>query len=169
MFPAAHSRLRYRSLYFKSVLTPSYVFPGTYSLHNPGEVVKVVEFYRSLLDKGVHARDVGVITPYRMQSREIKKAIEEARLQLPKVGTTEIFQGDQRMIMLMSTVRSFRGESQSTQNIQLRFVNDPKRINVSISRARALLVIFGNNRVLSGANHWQRLISMAEEESTLLH
>lgn len=169
MFPPGRSRMRYRGLYFMSVLTPSYVNSGSYSLYNPGEVERVVEFYKGLLDKGVPAKDVGIITPYRAQSREIQKAIDDGKLAKPKVGTTEVFQGDQRLIMLMSPVRSFRGDNnESTQNIKLRFVNDPKRINVSISRARALMIIFGNNRVLAGADNWQRLIQMTEADSTLI-
>lgn len=160
--------MRYRGLYFFRVETPCFKEPRTMSWYNPGEIVKLLEFYKKLLANNVKAADIGIVTPYRAQHREIMEALGKMKLTAPKVGTVEVFQGDQRMVMLMSPVRSYPEGSRSTNNISLGFVNNPKRINVAISRGRALLVIFGNNTVLSGSDHWNRLIKIADSDSTLI-
>lgn len=128
----------------------------------------MLEFYRKLLAKRVRPADIGMVTPYRAQTREILNALNAANLPLPKVGTVEVFQGDERMIILMSPVRSYFPGLRAMANVSLGFVNNPKRINVAISRARALVVIFGNKTVLSASNHWSRLITMVEENRTLI-
>lgn len=125
-------------------------------------------FYVRLLDNNVRRKQIGIVTPYRAQQREILQTFARMNLLAPKVGTVEVFQGDERMVMLMSPVRSFVDGMRAMANISLGFVNNPKRINVAISRGRALLVIFGNDVVLSGSEHWQRLITMAASSSTLI-
>lgn len=168
LFPASSSRMRFRGLYFFRVTTPCFKEVATMSWYNPGEKTQVLEFYKKLLENRVRAADIGIVTPYRAQQREITDELDRMNLAKPKVGTVEVFQGDQRMIMLMSPVRSYPDGSRSVKNISLGFVNDPKRINVAISRARALLVIFGNNDVLSGCDHWSKLIRIADSDSTLI-
>lgn len=168
LFPQSYVRRRYCGLYFMNVNTPCFKEPTTWSWFNPGEKGKLLAFYKKLLENRVKAADIGIVTPYRAQHREIVAELIRMKLPHPKVGTVEIFQGDQRMVMLMSTVRSFAEGSRSTKNISLGFVNDPKRINVAISRARSLLVIFGNKEVLSGCDHWNKLIRIADSDSTLV-
>lgn len=167
IFPPSYARMRSRGLYFKCVRTPCFKEPTTWSWYNPGEKGALLNFYKTLLNQNVPATDIGIVTPYRAQTRQIKEEITQLRLAMPKVGTVELFQGDQRMVILMSPVRS-TPEGGSRSNISLGFINNPKRINVAISRARALTVIFGNNEVLSQCDHWSRLIKIADSDSTLI-
>lgn len=168
IFPPAASRMRHRGLYFFRVLSDCQRDANSYSWFNTGEAVRLVDFYKTLLDKKVKCVDIGVITPYRAQNRELLDEIRRRKLPVPKVGTVEVFQGDERMIMLMSPVRSYINGNRSMQRISLGFVNDPKRINVAISRGRALHVIFGNDKVLSACSHWSKLIALTDTDSTLI-
>lgn len=50
--------------------------------------------------------DIGVVTPYKLQCKHITRAIKRDKLGDITVGTAEIFQGQERPIMIVSTVRS---------------------------------------------------------------
>lgn len=55
---------------------------------------------------------------------------------LVKVGTVEQFQGDERHIILVSTVRATAADTQIDAVRRLGFINCANRINVAASRAR---------------------------------
>lgn len=84
--------------------------------------------------KGMNEKDIGIITPYAMQSRAIEHRLKN-NPQI-KVGTVEDFQGLERKVILISTVRTCRGEAEIDATRQLGFIKCPKRINVAMSRAR---------------------------------
>lgn len=62
--------------------------------------------------------DIGVVSPYRLQCKKIRKACTDANLDDITVGTSEVFQGQERKVMIVSTVRS-------TGDLG-RFVRDPQ-------------------------------------------
>lgn len=86
----------------------------------------------SLKHVGCNNDDIGIITPYALQQRLIEKNLDEDI----KVGTIEDFQGLERHIILISTVRTSSNGVQNDSSKNLGFVKCPKRINVAISRAR---------------------------------
>lgn len=62
--------------------------------------------------------DIGVVSPYRLQCKKIKEACTDANLGDITVGTSEVFQGQERKVIIVSTVRS-------TGDLG-RFVRDPQ-------------------------------------------
>lgn len=83
-----------------------------------------------------------------------------------KIGTVEEFQGQERQIILVSTVRTNRKLVQTDLHFGLGFLQCEKRINVAISRARALLVIFGKESILGGDKNWQYIINSSKAKGT---
>jgi helicase MOV-10 len=51
-------------------------------------------------------KDVGVVTPYRKQVQKLKKLFTARGFDSVKVGSVEEFQGQERRVMIVSTVRS---------------------------------------------------------------
>lgn len=70
-----------------------------------------------------------------------------------------IFHSKERDIMLISTVRSATTLLHADARLSLGFVLCKKRMNVACSRARALMVIFGNPHLLSVDDCWRHLIT----------
>lgn len=168
----------YDILPVKTVQKPQYGFifwgvngvnkqtPDSPSWFNPAEAKSVFNMLLKLYKKGVHPEDIGVITPYQQQAKTIRRILEESKLQKPKIGSVEEFQGQERMVILISTVRTSKSQILSDQQHALGFVSSPKRLNVAISRARALLIIFGSPQLLSADKLWQRLLYKAINNDT---
>lgn len=81
-------------------------------------------------------KEIGIITFYSAQSREIKRKYKGCNYRMDVVDR---FQGMERNIIIVSTVRS-----NAKNNIG--FAKEIERINVAFSRARRLLIVVGNKR-----------------------
>lgn len=119
---------------------------------------QVKGFVLKLYKMRCNAADIGIITPYIKQVKTIRSLLERADLPVPKIGTVEEFQGQERKIILLSTVRTLRAQLKFDEKFSLGFIKNPKRMNVAISRARALLVVFGSPKLLSRDENWRYLI-----------
>lgn len=164
LFPVAPYRTKNAGVFFYSIKTECKRTSFNPSWINPGETEQLSQFYKRLVNEcGVSAMDVGIISPYQEQVRVIRSRLElEGYPELPKIGSVEEFQGQERMIILISTVRSKkRGED---KQFGLGFVNHPKRINVALSRARSLLVVFGNPIVLGEDPNWKQVVLNCQKQ-----
>jgi very-short-patch-repair endonuclease len=113
---------------------------------NTAEVSAVVRHLKVLLLEQDYLGSVGVITPFRAQvmalELAVREAIPETRLVAAdlRVGTVDGFQGQERDIVLFSPCVGPR----SPQSGLTFFQRDTRRLNVAISRARAVAMIFGD-------------------------
>ncbi|POI30107.1 hypothetical protein CIB84_006143 [Bambusicola thoracicus] len=120
------------------------------SWFNPTEAVQVMQYCCHLAKNesiAVSVTDIGVITPYRKQVEKIKFLLRSIDLSDIKVGTVEEFQGQECMVTILSTVRSYE-DTFAEEEYCLGFLSNPKRFNVAITRAKALLIVIGNPHLL---------------------
>ncbi|XP_025071153.1 RNA helicase Mov10l1 isoform X2 [Alligator sinensis] len=118
------------------------------SWFNPTEAVQVMRYCCLLaknLSNAVSVSDIGVITPYRKQAEKIRFLLRNVDLMDIKVGSVEEFQGQEYLVIILSTVRS--NEAFFERN-SLGFISNAKRFNVAITRSKALLIVVGNPHVL---------------------
>lgn len=64
-----------------------------------------------ILKHGINKRkisptDIGVITPYRKQCSKIQNELDKNRIKDIQVGSVEQFQGQEKQIIILSTVRA---------------------------------------------------------------
>ncbi|KAL5286264.1 MOV10L1.2 family protein [Megaselia abdita] len=121
------------------------------SAFNNCEAAAVVNCANKLLSNGIKLPQIGIITPYLSQIDVISSLF--LRDDLPFIGTIEEAQGQEFDIVLFSSVRTDK----------FGFI-DAKRLNVAISRARFLLIIFGRANFLSRDLDWSNLIEYCSEE-----
>lgn len=100
-------------------------------------------------------KEIGIITFYSAQSREIKKKYKGRAYRMDVVDR---FQGMERNIIIVSTVRS-----NAKNNIG--FAKEIERINVAFSRARRLLIVVGNKRQFESNNNYAASIANMETVS----
>ena len=97
-------------------------------------------------------KEIGIITFYSAQSREIKKKYKGRNYRMDVVDR---FQGMERNIIIVSTVRS-----NAKNNIG--FAKEIERINVAFSRARRLLIVVGNKRQFESNSSYAASIANME-------
>ncbi|KAF9260601.1 P-loop containing nucleoside triphosphate hydrolase protein [Marasmius fiardii PR-910] len=105
---------------------------------------------------------IGIITPYHAQRLKIMNLLHRERdpkLRDIRVGSVEEFQGQERRIIIISSVRSNTNFIAADIRRTLGFVANPHRFNVAITRAQALLVVIGNPLVLGLDPLWRAFLN----------
>lgn len=86
-----------------------------------------------------------------------------------KVGSVEEFQGQERQIIVISTVRTNHKHLTSDVTYGLGFIHCKKRMNVAISRARSAVIIYGRESMLSKDENWRTLVAIAKQNGTYIN
>jgi superfamily I DNA and/or RNA helicase len=124
---------------------------GSESLTNVGEAKLLLGRARLLL-KTLPPQELGVITPYRAQAELIRERLRNDEVE---VDTVDAFQGREKTAVLVSLVRS------NTEG-RLGFLEDLRRINVAITRAKRHLFVVGDSATLASHAFYARLIEHAQ-------
>lgn len=101
---------------------------------------------------------------YVFQTKYLRLIFEGMGLPLPKIGTVDEFQGQERPIILISTVRSSESLLGEDHKHTLGFVQSPKRLNVALTRAQIAVIIFCNPHLLNLDPRWSKIIEYAVKE-----
>ncbi|KAG7876964.1 hypothetical protein KL937_005083 [Ogataea polymorpha] len=119
------------------------------SRYNDGECLVVLKHVRSLVeDHNVKQGDIGIISPYSAQVSSLRKLLrEETEHPFPEIeiSTVDGFQGREKEVIILSLVRS-------NDSHDVGFLNDYRRMNVSISRAKRQLCVVGDMETISESN-----------------
>lgn len=115
---------------------------------------------RRILDERI---DIGIISPYQAQVYYLRQLLKRHAFFAPykhliTVNTVDGFQGQERDVIVISLVRA-------NDKGEIGFLNDLRRMNVAITRARMKLIILGNAATLTRHPFYKQLfeyISMLE-------
>ena len=105
------------------------------SIMNQLESEIAVRIAKDYLDAGISEEDIGIISPYADQVKVIQEKTPV------EVKTVDGFQGREKEIIIISTVRS-------NDDGNIGFLKDLRRLNVAITRAKRKLIIVGNKETL---------------------
>lgn len=111
--------------------------------------------------------DFGLISPYKAQVQYLRNKIKQSSFLRPyrsllTVNTVDGFQGQERDVIFISLVRA-------NNEGQIGFLNDLRRMNVAITRARMKLVIFGDAMTMKHHAFYRKLLEYIEEINTRLY
>lgn len=108
-------------------------------------------------DKRLQEQEIGIISFYGKQVKKLMKVKKYAQKELGipiRLKTVDKFQGMERNIIIVSTVRSDQIIEEETGKIVSNkktkhyspwgFADSPERLNVALSRAKRLLIVVGN-------------------------
>ncbi|XP_042813350.1 DNA-binding protein SMUBP-2 isoform X2 [Panthera tigris] len=110
---------------------------------NPGEVRLVSLHVQALVEAGVRASDIAVITPYNLQVDLLRQSLAHRHPEL-EIKSVDGFQGREKEAVVLSFVRSNRkGE--------VGFLAEDRRINVAVTRARRHVAVVCDSRTVN--NH----------------
>ena len=108
----------------------------------------MTKFFKS----GVVPGQIGVVTPYEGQRSYIVNymqyngSLKKDLYKEIEVASVDAFQGREKDYIILSCVRS-------NEHQGIGFLNDPRRLNVALTRAKYGVVILGNPKVLSKVGH----------------
>ncbi|KAF7245492.1 DNA-binding protein SMUBP-2 [Varanus komodoensis] len=123
---------------------------------NQGEVRLVSLHIQALVDAGVKARDVAVITPYNLQVDMLREVLGHKYPEL-EIKSVDGFQGREKEAVILSFVRSNRkGE--------VGFLAEDRRINVAITRARRHVTVICDSRTTGNHSFLKRLLDYMNEQ-----
>ncbi|VVC46259.1 P-loop containing nucleoside triphosphate hydrolase [Cinara cedri] len=138
--------------------------PYSPSWFNPHEAFQVLLYVTRLIKVGISTNEIGIITPYSAQVNKINELLRmyHSDINLPRVGTVEMFQGQEKTIVIISMVRSkcSLGNEKDTK-FNIGFLNTKTRTNVALSRAKALLIIIANPLTMNMSTEWKYVLSNA--------
>lgn len=132
------------------------------------EVEKVRDVLKQIKDirPAIQLSDIGIITPYSKQVAKIKTMlqIDGYDANAIAVGSVEQFQGEEKRVIIISTVRAAFEHVASDIKYKLGFLSDRKRFNVAVTRAKELLVVVGHPRLLFADPCWRALLQLCSEK-----
>ncbi len=121
---------------------------------NPREAEVVATKVGALIEAGVSPYEIAVIAPYAAQVRLLRDRLLDEHANL-EVDTVDGFQGREKEAVIISLVRSnSRGE--------IGFLDDVRRMNVALTRARRKLVVIGDSATIGGHPFYARLLEYFE-------
>lgn len=134
-----------------------------HSLINIAEITIAVQLYRRLTSD-FPAYDfrnkIGIITPYKSQLRELKDRFTAqfgaSILEDIDFNTTDAFQGRESEIIIFSCVRASPAGG-------IGFLQDIRRMNVGLTRAKSSLFVLGNSQSLVRGQFWRKLVDDAKK------
>lgn len=136
---------------------------------NPTEVKVIMDIIENFIEAGdINAKDIAIISPYSKQVQLFQTELSNASLKSGcqtmtnvKVGTVDSFQGQETDLVVFSAVRSNLFQD-------LGFIQDPRRLNVAITRARRGLIVVGDQTVLRSCRHWAALLNHCTDRGCII-
>ncbi|XP_075170009.1 uncharacterized protein LOC142241986 [Haematobia irritans] len=137
----------------------------SFSLYNADEVKVVMDYIKDLMYFGINGKaitetDIGIISPYKKQFQRFREELNMRRWYQIETGSVETFQGKEKEIIIVSFVRS--------ESPTLGFLDSDRRLNVTLSRAKSLLILVGNIATLSMNPNFYYIIKECQRHGTLI-
>jgi len=123
---------------------------------NYEEALVVEKILHALQSANLGLDKIGVIAPYSAQVKHVREMCAKNGHHEVEVGTVDQFQGRDKDVIIYSCTRSFqqrkqkgeKGKNDQFDHNKAGIMNDERRLNVAITRARTKLVIIGDVETL---------------------
>ncbi len=143
--------------------------PKTMSTYNDDEANIVVQYLKSFMEivemtsNAHHVQDIGIISPYKAQVETIARYLRHSDMPeyikaITTIDTADSFQGREKDIIIISLVRA-------NDKGEIGFLNDTRRMNVAMTRAKRKLVIFGDSATISHSRFYEDFVKFCEDSN----
>ncbi|XP_037778324.1 DNA replication ATP-dependent helicase/nuclease DNA2-like [Penaeus monodon] len=126
---------------------------------NTRETSVVVDLLQALIKVGLSGEEVGVITPYRAQVKQIRESVlhNVTGGHRIEVNTVDQYQGRDKSVIIYSCVRSGVTQVEAGEILQ-----DERRLNVAVTRAKHKLIMVGDVTTLKLYTPFKQLIGLLD-------
>ncbi|KAF2470149.1 DNA-binding protein SMUBP-2 [Lindgomyces ingoldianus] len=130
------------------------------SKSNEAEAALVKMHVSNLIDAGVKAEDIAVVTPYNAQLAILSQVLKEAFPGI-ELGSVDGFQGREKEAVIVSMVRS-------NPDHEVGFLGEKRRLNVAMTRPKRHLCIVGDSDTVGrGSKFLKNWMEFLEENVDL--
>jgi predicted DNA helicase len=120
----------------------------SHSYFNLEEIKMTQLITDALLSSRLFPEDIGIISPYDQQVSRLKSTLRDYHVEIKSIDG---FQGREKEVIIISLVRS-------NNEGNIGFLNDYRRLNVALTRAKRKLIIIGNPKTLYSNPLYKNLI-----------
>lgn len=157
-----HANSLLRPYMFFDVQGQHQAAPKGHSLINIAEIEAAMALFEKLTRdySGYNFKGkIGIITPYKSQLRELKDRFSrkygQAVFDTVEFNTTDAYQGRESEVIIFSCVRASPAGG-------IGFLQDIRRMNVGLTRAKSSLWVLGNSESLARGEYWRKLVENAK-------
>jgi len=118
---------------------------------NPLEADLVVKKVNELLEHGISAENIAVISPYSAQVKLLREKIKQEI----EIDSVDGFQGREKEVIIVSLVRS-------NSDGDVGFLADTRRMNVAMTRARRKLIVIGDSATITAHPFYEKMVKYFE-------
>lgn len=147
--------------------------PSFLNHHEANVIADLITALLKRTDLAITTNDFGVICAYWKQVRGLRTLLRGRGLGNVRVGITADYQGQQEKIIIISTVLSKNHGPGAVQAVERAravevdgyapigagLLGEPKKFNVALTRAQALVIIVGDPWILYHDPCWRRVIA----------
>ena len=124
--------------------------------YNLQEAQKALFYAQSVLSQGLitDQSEICIMSPFQAQVNLLRRLAREAELWAVNIGPMEAFQGLESRFVILCTTRARKRFIEEDKVRGIGIVNEKKKFNVAITRAKEGLVVLGNPWILAMDPHW---------------
>lgn len=128
--------------------------------YNVREAQRAISYAEDLLASEYidEQSDICIMSPFRAQVNLLRKTARKAGLWGLNIGPMDAFQGLESRFVILCTTRTRNRFVEEDAIKGMGIVNEPKKFNVAITRAKQGLVVIGNPWVLEQDPSWSALM-----------
>uniref|UniRef100_H2ZHQ4 DNA replication ATP-dependent helicase/nuclease n=1 Tax=Ciona savignyi TaxID=51511 RepID=H2ZHQ4_CIOSA len=155
-------------LFLDTSQTEAYEEELDQGIHNTGEAKIISALTKWLIKAGCNASRIGIIAPFRKQLKAIEEKLNQIegwcfiKEMFRIINTVDKYQGRDKSVILVSFVRS------KEEALGEKLLNDWRRLNVAITRAKHKLVMVGCTRSLMEYDPCKKIIEYVRSKD-LVH
>ena len=134
---------------------------------------------QGLLMHGIAESDIGIIAPYRAQVANIRRHLFSdhesdngqagwralASTTPMSIDTVDRFQGGERSVIILSFATT---QTPDANSLLRKFLADPNRLNVALTRAQRKLIVVGHTAALEKLPYFERLLMYCRSMKTVV-
>jgi len=134
---------------------------------NIQEAQKAIDYAKQLLSEKLISdqAEICIMSPFHAQVRFLRQHARGAGLQRVNIGPMEAFQGLESRFVIICTTRTRKRFLDDDELKGVGLVNQKKKFNVALTRAKEGLVVIGNPWVLATDPYWLAFLRFCHRNS----
>ncbi|CAL8129633.1 unnamed protein product [Orchesella dallaii] len=137
------------------------------SICNEAEVLLTMSFVHLFIWSGLCPSTLGIVAPFRGQVDLLRKALKSFNFGEVEVNTVDQYQGREKEVIICTFTKSLQKDSpfflSTVGDKKEGILEDMRRLNVAITRARSKVVLLGNRHTLKEYSPFKKLFEVMSE------